>query len=81
MYPCYFPKFIKDACLKVCHLSAFQTVSRRSVYIKNINDSGSTLATLNNTMQTNSMQRKKTKLIFKYKQDLLGTTFLWGKDL
>ena len=38
----------------MCHSSAFQTISVRSVYIKIINHSGSILAIadLNNTMQT-----------------------------
>ena len=38
--------------LKVCHSSAFQTSSVRSVYIKIINYSSSILANLKNTMQT-----------------------------
>ena len=46
--------------------SVFQTVSRRSIYIKNINYSGSILANLNNTMQTKQhATKKKAKLVFK----------------
>ena len=43
---------------KVCHSSAFQTISVRSVYIKIIKYSDSTLANLNNTMQTKHHARK-----------------------
>ena len=45
---------------KVCHSSAFQTISRRSVYNKIINYSGSILANLNSTMQTKQHATKKT---------------------
>ena len=45
--------------LEVCHSSAFQTISVRSIYIKNINHSGSVLANLNNTMQTKQHATKK----------------------
>ena len=38
--------------VKVCHSSAFQTISVRSVNIKIIKHSGRILANLNNTMQT-----------------------------
>ena len=44
---------------KVCHSSAFQTISVRSVYINIINYSGSILANLNNTMQTIEHATKK----------------------
>ena len=45
--------------LKVCHLSAFQTISRRSVYIKIIKYSDSISANLNNTIQTKQHDMKK----------------------
>ena len=45
--------------LKVCHSSAFQTISRKSVYIKNINHSDSISANLNNTIQTKQHAMKK----------------------
>ena len=44
---------------KVCHSSAFQTISRRSVYIKMINYSDSISANLNNTIQTKKHAMKK----------------------
>ena len=44
---------------KVCHSSAFQTISVRSVCSKIINYSGSILANLNNTMQTKQHVMKK----------------------
>ena len=43
--------------LKVCQSSAFQTISARSVYIKNINNS--IFANLNNAMQTKQHATKK----------------------
>ena len=46
---------------------------------KNINYSGSLLKNLNNTMQTKQNATKKNPLIFKYKQDILGTTFCGGR--
>ena len=51
--------------VKVCHSSAFQTILRRSVYIKIINYSDSISANLNNTMQTKQHAMKKTALLFK----------------
>ena len=45
--------------IKVCHSSAFQTILRRSVYIKIINHSDSISANLNNTMQTKQHAMKK----------------------
>ena len=45
--------------LKVCHSSAFQTISRRSIYIKIINYSDSISANLNNTIQTKQHAMKK----------------------
>ena len=50
-------------------------MSDRSVYIKIINYIGSILANLNNTVQT-KQHATKTTLIFKYKQDIIGTTFV-----
>ena len=44
---------------KVCHSSAFQTISVRSVYFKIINYSGSIFANLNKTMQTKQDAMKK----------------------
>ena len=38
--------------VKVCHSSAFQTISVRLVYVNIINDSGSILANSNYTMHT-----------------------------
>ena len=61
---------------KVCHSSAFQAISVRSVYVKIIKYSGSILASLNSTLQTKQHSMKKPKRIFKYKQDILGTIFL-----
>ena len=66
--------------LKVCHSSAFQTISIRSVYIKIINYSGSIFANLKNKMQKKVFNEKNT-LIFKYKQDLTRDYILWWKDL
>ena len=53
--------FFRIEFLKVCHSSAFQTISVRSVYIKIINYSGNILAItdLNNTMQTKQDTMKK----------------------
>ena len=45
--------------VKVCHSSAFQTISHRSVYIKIINYSDSISANLNNTIQTKQHAMKK----------------------
>ena len=45
--------------LKVCHSSAFQTISRRSVYIKIINNIDSISANLNKTIQTKQHTMKK----------------------
>ena len=56
----------------------FLRISRRSVYIKNINFSHSILANLNNANKTAC--NEKTKLIFKKKQDLLGTNFCGGRN-
>ena len=72
---------IKQRSLKVCHSSAFQTISVRSVYIKIINYSGiiHVLANLNNTLQTKQHATKKTTLIFSYKQDILGSIFCGGR--
>ena len=66
---------------RVCHLSAFQTKSVRSVYIKIINYSGiiHVLANLNNTLQTKQHATKKITLIFSYKQDMLGSIFCGGR--
>ena len=44
---------------KVCHSSAFQTISRRSDYIKIINYNGSISANLNRTKQTKQHAMKK----------------------
>ena len=41
------------------HSSAFETISARSDYIKIINHGGSTLANLNDTMQTKQHAMKK----------------------
>ena len=60
---------------KVCHSSALQTTSVRSVYIKILNCSGRILANLNNTMRTKQHTKKNTTFIFKYKQDILGNIF------
>ena len=43
---------------KVCHSSAFQTISVRSVYNKIINESGSIYVNLYNTMQTKQLVTK-----------------------
>ena len=45
--------------VKVCHSSVFQTISRRSVYIKIINHSDSISANLHNTIQTKQHAMKK----------------------
>ena len=45
--------------LKVCHSSAFQTISIKSVYIKIINYCGSIVINLNDTMQTKQHAMKK----------------------
>ena len=67
--------------INVCHSSAFQTISRRSVYIKIINHSDSISANLNNTIQTKHHALKKNTLLFKYKQNLQGTIFCGGRIL
>ena len=49
--------------LKVCQSSAFQSISRKSVYIKIINYSDSISANLNNTVQTKQHAMKKALLL------------------
>ena len=66
-------KFLSTCALKVCHSSAFQTISVRSFFIKIINYSGSIFCKLNNTMQTKTACNEKTTLVFKWRQDLQGT--------
>ena len=59
------PVYAKSTCfwhltfIKVCHSSAFQTISRKSVNIKIINHSDSISANLNNTIQTKQHAMKK----------------------
>ena len=58
-----FPLLLKTILMhpiKICHSSTFQTISRRSVYIKMFNYSDSISANLNNTMQTKQHAMKKT---------------------
>ena len=45
--------------VKVCHTSAFHTISVRSVYMKKSSNSGSILAKLNDTMPTKQYLKKK----------------------
>ena len=59
---------------KVCHSSAFQTISVISVYIRIINYRGSILANQNNKMQTKQHAMKKSFL-----QNQQGI-FLWWND-
>ena len=49
--------------LKVCNLSAFQTISVKKIYKNIISYSGSILANLNNIMQTNqyALEKKRTR--------------------
>lgn len=54
--------------IKVCHSSALQIISVRSVYINIINYSGSILEILNNTMQIKQHAKKKNTLVFKKQQ-------------
>ena len=58
---------------EVCNWSAFQTILRRLVYIKNINYSDSMSANLNNTIQTKQHAMKKPHSYSKKKQDVQGT--------
>ena len=66
---------------KVYHSSAFQIISRRSVYIKIINYRDRISANLNNTIQTKQHAMKKPTLLFKQKQELQGTIFCGGRIL
>ena len=54
---------ITDTCdrkhVKVCHTSAFHTISVRSVYMKKSSNSGSILAKLNDTMPAKQYLKKK----------------------
>ena len=50
---------VRSSLVKVCHSSAFQTISDRLIYIKIINYSGSILANLYNTMQAKQHASKK----------------------
>ena len=58
--------------IKVCHSSAIQTISDRSVYINFINYSGSILANLNNTMQT---KQHATKIPHSYSNKIYQELF------
>ena len=71
----YFSNFTCRS-LKVCHSSAFQTISRRSVYIKIVIYSDSISYNPNKTTCD-----EKTVLLFKQKQDLQGTIFCGGRIL
>ena len=55
---------ITDTCdrkhVKVCHTSAFHTISVRSVYMKKSSNSGSILAKLNDTMPAKQYLKKNT---------------------
>ena len=51
--------FLNRKPLKVCHSSAFQTISRRSANIKIINHNDNISANLNNTIQTKQHAMKK----------------------
>ena len=55
----FYSIYLSEVSLNVCHSSAFQTISDRSLYIKIINYSDSTLTNLNNIQsKRNNMQRK-----------------------
>ena len=55
----FYSIYLSEISLNVCHSSAFQTISVRSLYIKIINYSDSTLTNLNNIQsKRNNMQRK-----------------------
>ena len=55
----FYSIYLSEVSLNVCHSSAFQTISVRSLYIKIINYSDSTLTNLNNIQsKRNNMQRK-----------------------
>ena len=58
-YPPSIKKHTLENLFKVFHSSAFQTISRRSVYIKIIDYSDSLSANLNNTIQTKQPAMKK----------------------
>ena len=65
--------------IKVCHSSAFQTISRRSVYIKIINHSDSISANLKNTIQTKQHAMKKPHS-YSNRNKIYKGLFLWWKD-
>ena len=69
--------------LKVCHSSAFQTISRRSVYIKIINYSDSISANLKKYNANKTTCDEKTALIsalIQIETRLSKDFFLWWKD-
>ena len=61
--------------VKVCHSSTFQTISRRSVYIKNINYNRSILAK-NNTIQTRQHATKNPNSYSNRNNIYLGLLFV-----
>ena len=65
--------------LMVYHSSAFQTISRRSVYIKIINYSGSISANSNKTMQRKQHAMKKPHF-YSDKNKIYNWLFLWRKE-
>ena len=67
--------------LKACHSSSFQTISRRSVYIKIINYSGSILVNVNSTMKTKQHAMKKPHSYSNRKKDLQRAIFGGGRVL
>ena len=71
----FYSIYLSEISLNVCHSSAFQTISVRSVYIKIINNSDSTLANLNNIQSKRNNMQRKNSLIFKYKQYFIVTIF------
>ena len=65
--------------INVCHSSAFQIITRRSVYIKIINYNDSISATVNKTMQTKQHAVKKPHF-YSIETRFTRKYFLWWND-
>ena len=66
--------YLVSVVVKVCHSSAFQTISIRSVYIKIINHSGSILALSNKTTYNEKPHS------YSNRSKIYKGLFLWWKD-
>ena len=67
--------YLVSVVVKVCHSSAFQTISVRSVYIKIKNHSGSILANLRNKTTYNGKPHS-----YSNRSKIYKGLFLWWKD-